>query len=384
MSANHAPSPPDPLARAEAALRATPIPDGPSPAALARTLAALQDAESKPISPVSRRNLTMLLTTTKVAAAVLAAAGGLLYFSPSRPAAATTFQEVARKLREARSLTYREVVELPGRPAAAMRIAYREPGLYRREMPDGGIIVTDAARGESLVLDPKVRVATRLRDEDARGEAGDGFLSHLEALRDLAPGQGKPVGNREVGGVAVQGWRIGEGPAELTIWFDPAAKVPVEVESRLPFGDKSGRVTMDQITLDPPLDPASFRLDVPAGYREEARSFRAVAPEDAVVMLLRAHAAATGGRFPASLTDPTSYLAALPPAGDERIKLAPSVGVIATFPFTLKDHGYRGGEARLGDADKVIFWHRPQGAAKYRAVFGDLRVEDVDASRLPR
>jgi hypothetical protein len=45
--------------------------------------------------------------------------------------------------------------------------------------------------------------------------------------------------------------------------------------------------------------------------------------------------------------------------------------------------GYRSEGVMLGDADKIIFWYRPEGATKYRALYGDLHVSDVTADRLP-
>ena len=38
---------------------------------------------------------------------------------------------------------------------------------------------------------------------------------------------------------------------------------------------------------------------------------------------------------------------------------------------------------KLGDADKILFWYRPEGAANYRVIYGDLHVSDVTEDRLP-
>jgi hypothetical protein len=45
--------------------------------------------------------------------------------------------------------------------------------------------------------------------------------------------------------------------------------------------------------------------------------------------------------------------------------------------------GYRSDGVKLGDADKILFWYRPDGAAGYRALFGDLHADDVTADKLP-
>ena len=48
-----------------------------------------------------------------------------------------------------------------------------------------------------------------------------------------------------------------------------------------------------------------------------------------------------------------------------------------------KAYGYSPDKVKLGEADKMLFWYRPKKSDKYRAIFGDLHAEDVDADRLP-
>jgi hypothetical protein len=38
---------------------------------------------------------------------------------------------------------------------------------------------------------------------------------------------------------------------------------------------------------------------------------------------------------------------------------------------------------KLGDANKAIFWYRPEGATNYRVVYGDLSVKDMAPENLP-
>jgi hypothetical protein len=45
--------------------------------------------------------------------------------------------------------------------------------------------------------------------------------------------------------------------------------------------------------------------------------------------------------------------------------------------------GYRADGVKLGDADKILFWYRPDGAASYRALYGDLHAGDVSEDKLP-
>jgi hypothetical protein len=66
------------------------------------------------------------------------------------------------------------------------------------------------------------------------------------------------------------------------------------------------------------------------------------------------------------------------------IKLTQSLVRVVKFAHERKGaYGYETKGLKLGDADQIIFWYRPQGAATYRVVYGDLRVGTVSADRLP-
>ena len=44
----------------------------------------------------------------------------------------------------------------------------------------------------------------------------------------------------------------------------------------------------------------------------------------------------------------------------------------------------RNDQVTLGDKNKILLWYKPHAKAdKYRAIFGDLRIEDVTADQVP-
>ena len=52
---------------------------------------------------------------------------------------------------------------------------------------------------------------------------------------------------------------------------------------------------------------------------------------------------------------------------------------------SLKDgFGYRSEGVKLGDADKILFWYRPEAGTGYRALYGDLHAADVSEDDLPQ
>jgi len=46
--------------------------------------------------------------------------------------------------------------------------------------------------------------------------------------------------------------------------------------------------------------------------------------------------------------------------------------------------GYRSEGVKLGDANKILFWYRPEGAENCRVVYGDLHVADEPEAKLPK
>jgi hypothetical protein len=115
-----------------------------------------------------------------------------------------------------------------------------------------------------------------------------------------------------------------------------------------------------------------------------------MSPEEAVVRVLRRYADITGGAFPTRLDDIAAqqkvfatrkFKSALDP---EAFEFVAAAGRVAIYCQTMKDHyGYKAEGVKLGAADKIIFWYKPDGETKYRVVYGDLHTGDVATDQLP-
>jgi len=75
-------------------------------------------------------------------------------------------------------------------------------------------------------------------------------------------------------------------------------------------------------------------------------------------------------------------LGKLPDAEMLRVTQLMTRFLMATRPLK-GGFGYKSAGVKLGDAEKILFWYRPEGAANYRVIYGDLHVADVAADRLP-
>jgi len=407
-----APLPPsdDPVARATDALRRAPVPDGPLPETIARTLAALRAADGGS-NVITRTRRRLMFTMLKMAGAVLAAAAGVLYFAGFPPPSATAdFVETARKLQAARTMSFRQTMTIAGQaePMTA-RIFYKVPGLMRVESDPAGSLVSvaDLSHGKVLVVNSADKSAMLMEEPPSKagGPAGrrDPAAAMIDDMRQLAQKNGEPAGEKVIGNVSARGFRVKENGQEMTVWVDPQKKLPVLVEFTARTGNVDLRGTFADIQLDPQLDDALFRLDPPSGYTlRKVNAKLTMTPEAAVARFLRTYADAAGGRFPTRLDDfddfrkvvsaSTSKNAKAKEAKDAKSILDPQVfeiaaaaAQLAAFCQQMKDHyGYKADGVKLGDAKTIIFWYQPEGQAKYKAVYGDLHIGDVAAEELPR
>jgi outer membrane lipoprotein-sorting protein len=421
MSENTMPLEPDDLlARAEAALRSTPIPEGPDDATVARTLAALLAAADEPqVLPRSRKRL--MFTLSKIAAAVLLAAGSVFYLAGPRPATANTFAEMAAKLHAAHTMTYRMATQMPGlKEPVRSTVYFKVPNRFRSETDgDGPIVIVDSAQRKTLMLDPKSKTAMLLEDKGPKppglftvevttevpkgpkppGGGADMVYGMAGAMRSLKKADSKPAGERQIGGIKTRGFRLMLSPEQdMTVWVNPATDFPVLIESVGRAGGMEVRTTLSDFVLDRELDDSLFRVETPQGYT--ARTFAAEnlsdaevkTVEEAVVRLLKVYTEKAGGTFPPKLDDfnmfekPLSKMKVKPGAIPDP-ELLRVVTVMVRFQLSARElkgqYGYKPDGAKLGDADRVVFWYKPAGSGTYRAVFADLHIGDVAVDKLP-
>jgi outer membrane lipoprotein-sorting protein len=333
----------------------------------------------------------------KIAAAALLAAGGWFYFLVLPSAEATAFAEAAQKLRNAHTLSYRVTTESPDiKLPLTLRFLFKEPSLMRTETEGGVITILDGSQGQQLLLDKNKKTALLMegKGQQMPDGAGNGMIDRLRKLTD---GDAKHVGEKPIGGVRALGYLVKNLGFEMTVWVDPATRLPVRFEMSDRFQGKEVKSTASDFQIDPDLEDALFRIEVPAGYtlRKAESDYLGMDektflnPEKAAEDLLRKLAKKTGGTFPKKLDDFAELDQLFPRKPGvipdaEGLSIAQSLGRFLMATRTLKGgFGYRSEGVRLGDADKILFWYQPEGATKYRALYGDLHVADVTEDKLP-
>ena len=389
----------DSLNQAEACLRRIQIPPGPAEETVGRTLAALHAKSSSEGNLLSRRNL--MKTSIKIAAAALVAAGGLIYFAVAPPVKATAaFAEMAQKLSKAHTLSYRTSTEGPDmKEPFKGRCFFKEPNLTRTEMDNESVVIMDGSQGKQLILDPTAKSALLLEGKADAPRAADGGAGLIEHLRQMTEGDAKPVGEKNIGEVRARGYLVNKLGTEMTIWVDPGTRMPLRMELVGRFQGKEFRSVACDFQVDVALDDALFKLEPPAGYalrKEESKIIGMdektfLNPEQAVADLLRIFAEKTGGTFPKRLDEPEEFRKMMPQQvqktaipDSETLRMIQALTRFMIATQSLKEKfGYTPDGVKLGDADKILFWYRPDGGKSYRAIFGDLHAADVRVDKLP-
>ena len=382
----------DTVDRAAAELLRMPVGDGPSKELMTRTLAALHAAD-KPDRTLFIRRLAM---RTFAAASVAAAVALVVYLAnPFEPTVA--FAGVARRFHDTHTLSYRYTIQVPGQTDSTnIRTFFREPSLARTEAADGTVTIFDLATGAGLVLKPSAKTAWKMQFP-AGGRAVADMANTggpVELFKKLGEQPNKSLGEKELDGVRVKGFGVEFGAQTLNVWADAKSGNPVRAEMVVHVADKDVSMVMDQFVFDAPLDEKLFRQDVPEGYtlREiKIPELTDASLEHDVAALLKWFANRRGGEFPARLDD-WSAMATLTAENKnaesqrEDYLIAFRMGRLTSQLARMKkdEHGYAGTGVKLGDASRIVFWYRPAGADKFRALYGDLHTGDVSAEQLPK
>ncbi|HIJ52088.1 MAG TPA: hypothetical protein HPP66_02910 [Planctomycetes bacterium] len=259
--------------------------------------------------------------------------------------------------------------------------------------------IIDMETGKMLVLLDAEKTAVYVDIKGQLQEMTRGYIEFVrEVLMELKDSPDvKELGEQEIDGQKAIGFSgRGNNNQELKIWADPKTAIPIRVELRL---GREFFMVLKNFKFDVPIDDSQVSMDVPPGYtlQEGEVDFTKGTEEDFIESLRIWAEVLLDGNFP-EVVGTEQYMKQVPLLGEKLVQsglsdeeVGKKVGMI--FPrgmFFLQlleadgKYHYAGKGVKLGDADKAIFWYRPEGSDTYRVIYGDLSVKDVDAENLPK
>jgi outer membrane lipoprotein-sorting protein len=256
----------------------------------------------------------MRTPVSRVAAAavfVLAVTGVALWLHGG--GATYAFADFIAPILEAKSAKFKITTEIKGPPAATTTSEFMVLGATRSrqemEMPDKskGITIVDWGRGKSLTLDPArkkamvVSLANLTKQQVSQQDPLAWFRSILLDARDKPDVKREPLGEKDIDGRRVVGFRVSSRGMVASLWGDPKTGVPVRAEATMAMFPNV-KTTMSDFVFNVDMDESLFSTEPPAGYTvQNMKVDVSPAEEKDLTAAFREYSQLTGGAFPDSL-----------------------------------------------------------------------------------
>ncbi len=340
------------------------------------------------------RRIIMKSKIVKVAAAAVIIFAVLIGLDPF--GGTITFAQVAEQFLKARTVIFDvQIGKEEGSPVMHEIVVGQRIKRTLSNMP-GMTQIIDLESGKMLALNDADKTAVYVNIQGQLQERTGGYIEFVrEVLMELKDSQKVvKLGEQEIDGRKAIGFAgRGNNNQELKIWADPKTAVPIRVELLLGF-----HAVFKNFQFDVHVDESQLSMKVPEGYKlEEAEIEFTKGTEEDFIESLRVWAEVLlDGKFPEAIGT-ENYMKQMPLIGekltqsglseDEATKLAMALPRGMFFLQSLEIDGkyhYAGKGVKFGDAEKAIFWYRPEGAEKYHVIYGDLSVKEVSKENLPK
>ena len=344
------------------------------------------------------RSTIMRNSITKIAAAAVIIVGVILgmYYIGGPLTATVTFADVIKPILNAQTAEFDIIVgENEQGPVIHDMVKGSRIRRTLSNMEDD-IIIIDLETGRILTMNVSKKEAAYV---DLKGLPS--IPNYLEVLKNIINMlQDSPhfeveeLGQQEIQGQSVIGFRAIHPKAEITIWADSETALPVQIEQIEP----QLKVVCKNVKFDSPMDDSLFSMDVPDGYELQQVELDLMgSTEQDFVEGLRIRAEVFGdGWFPESVAV-EDYIKEAPEiekkmgelglSDEEETELGMKISLHLLFIRFFKGQGqwrYAGKGVKLGDGDTPIFWYQSEGSDTYRVIYGDLSIQDVARQDLPQ
>lgn len=348
--------------------------------------------------------IVMKSGTAKLAVAaliVLAVVLGLTLFGGS--GAGTAYAQVVDRLYKAQTMTFSVVNKsgLESMPTVRTQIAFKAPGSMRITNPDGFVMVAqatgDSLRGLNLLAGQKKYGEFELSNVPKNPNAGP-YMS-VEALLALPAEADELLGQAEIDGRQLEGYRVHQDDRTITVWIDPVTGELTRAE--LKFATAPGMdMILTDFAFDVALSDSLFSIEPPADYTPFGVALQAdvtTTTEADLIAFLRFWSTWTVDHvFPPTVNGPElgkitvqmaaegKFVGPVAPGydGDQQYQIM-FRGMAFMSGLPMGTWRYAGQNVVFGDPQTPIFWYRPEGSPTYRMIYADLSVADVAPEDIP-
>jgi len=377
----------DLLEAAVAEMVEAPVEEGPSSLLVKQTLEAMQ-GRLKP-APQSSLKMPRVSWMYRIAAVILVGTMGIVGVMIFNRCGSVAAAEVAKKLRDSRTLSCNWSMEMPNGKAVSMKMMFLEPGKLRVEAP-GAATIVDLSKNKLVVLNPMIRTAISVDLGEMKNGANNQateMIEWVEKIKNTTGQQAQSVGSRDIDGIEAKGFMLAEQGMDYTVWADARTGTPLRIEIPIDMGSFKTTVVMSDLVFDQKLDENLFDLAPPSDYllmNLDLPIFGTAAGEEDVVTILKWYSGKSGGSFPRALDRWVDFAKVARQDQKELMAIMVRAGRASAFLTGLgaTNYGYAGANVKLGEREKIIFWYRVDGGERYRAIFGDLHGDDVSREQI--
>lgn len=342
--------------------------------------------------------------TAKLAAAALIALAvilGLTLFTGS--GAGRAYAQAVDQLYKAQTMTFSVVNKsgLASMPTVRTQIAFKAPGSMRITNAEGFVTVAqasgDTVRGLNLVPGQKKYGEFELSNVPKNPDAGP-YMS-VEVLLALPAEADELLGQAEIDGRQLEGYRVHQDDTTITVWIDPVTSELARAE--LKFATAPGMdMILTDFAFDVALPDSLFSMEPPADYTPFGVALQAdvtTMTEADLIAFLRFWSAWTVDHiFPPTVNGPElgkitlqmaaegKFVGPVAPGydGDQQYQIMfRGMAFMSGLPFDT--WRYAGQNVTFGDPETPIFWYQPEGSPTYRVIYADLNVADVAPGEIP-
>ena len=161
----------------------------------------------------------------------------VMWLAHASSTSALALDQVVNNMMQARSARFEMTAKVAGQPPQVMKAYFLEPNHFRQELINGSINIADWQAGKMVGLDPNTKQATvfnlvNMPADAKRKLQTNQFEAIRESLREAMANPDKnvePLGNKQLDGRTVVGFRFLTGPHPMTLWADPQTNLPVRI-----------------------------------------------------------------------------------------------------------------------------------------------------------